>query len=129
MPELASSRAIGSVIPTTPPLDAEYATWPTWPSNAATEAVMMITPRSPSAFGVFCCMAAAAWAAHQQRADEIDFDDLAEEVAGHRAVLADELARRADAGAVDGGREPAHRAQSLRRRRPSTACSDVTSTR
>ena len=35
--------------------------------------------------------------AHQQRAHEIDFDDLAEIIAGHRALLADELARWADA--------------------------------
>ena len=40
------SRAIGSVMPTTPPLDAEYAAWPIWPSNAATDAVLTMTPRS-----------------------------------------------------------------------------------
>src|SRR5215831_3227287 len=45
------SRATGSVMPTTPPFDAEYAAWPIWPSKAATEAVLTITPRSPAAFG------------------------------------------------------------------------------
>ena len=45
---LARSRAIGSVMPTTPPFEAEYAAWPIWPSYAATDAVLMITPRSPS---------------------------------------------------------------------------------
>ncbi len=54
------SRAIGRVIPTTPPLEAEYAAWPIWPSNAATEAVFTITPRSPTAFGVPLAMAIAA---------------------------------------------------------------------
>src|ERR1700682_5044109 len=44
MPLLAKSRAIGSVMPTTPPFDAEYAAWPICPSNAATEAVVMIPP-------------------------------------------------------------------------------------
>jgi hypothetical protein len=32
MPKRASSRAIGSVMPTTPPFDAEYAACPIWPS-------------------------------------------------------------------------------------------------
>src|SRR4051812_12860471 len=44
----ARSRAIGSGMPTTPPLDALYAAWPICPSNAATDAVLTITPRSPS---------------------------------------------------------------------------------
>ena len=35
-------------MPTTPPFDAEYAACPIWPSNAATDAVLMITPRSSS---------------------------------------------------------------------------------
>ena len=48
-PHCARSRASGSVMPThAAPLEAEYASWPTWPSNAATEAVLTITPRSPS---------------------------------------------------------------------------------
>ena len=52
------SRAIGTVMPTTPPLDAEYAAWPIWPSNAATEAVLMMTPRS-SPIGSFLAMRSA----------------------------------------------------------------------
>ena len=44
--DCARSRATGSVIPATPALDAPYAAWPICPSNAATEAVLMITPRS-----------------------------------------------------------------------------------
>jgi hypothetical protein len=41
-------------------LDAEYAACPIWPSNAATDAVFIITPRSPSPFGVPFAIAAAA---------------------------------------------------------------------
>src|SRR5271169_2704085 len=48
MPTTARSRASGSVSPTTPPLDDEYATWPIWPSSAATEAVFTMAPRQPS---------------------------------------------------------------------------------
>ena len=47
-PIWASSRAIGRVIATTPPFEAEYAACPIWPSYAATEAVETMTPRSPS---------------------------------------------------------------------------------
>ncbi len=46
-------------MPTTPPLDAEYAAWPIWPSKAAAEAVLTTTPRSPST-GSVCIIAAAA---------------------------------------------------------------------
>ncbi len=46
------SRAMGSVIAATAPLLAPYATWPFWPSIAATEAQLMMTPRSPLASGV-----------------------------------------------------------------------------
>src|SRR5919198_1534128 len=48
IPARPRSRAIGSVIPTTPAFDAEYAAWPICPSKAAFEAVLTITPRSPS---------------------------------------------------------------------------------
>ncbi len=44
----ARSLAIGSVMPTSPPLAALYAAWPRCPSKAATEATLMITPRSAS---------------------------------------------------------------------------------
>ena len=60
IPKRASSRAAGSVRLAMAPLDAEYAAWPICPSNAATEAVLMITPRSPSAFASVSAMAAAA---------------------------------------------------------------------
>src|SRR3954447_13473612 len=55
----ARSRAIGNVMPTTPPFDALYAAWPICPSNAATDAVLTMTPRSPST-GSVSTMAAAA---------------------------------------------------------------------
>ena len=38
-------------MPTTPPLEAEYAAWPIWPSNAATLAMLTIAPRSPLSVG------------------------------------------------------------------------------
>ena len=41
---------MGRVMPAIPPLEAEYAAWPIWPSKAATEAVLMIAPRTPSLF-------------------------------------------------------------------------------
>src|SRR5688572_5583856 len=66
MPNMANSRAIGSVMAATAPLVAEYAAWPTWPSNAATDEVWMITPRSPSAPGAFDCMMAAAALSHRK---------------------------------------------------------------
>src|SRR3954470_20156910 len=55
----ARSRAIGSVMPTTPPFDALYAAWPICPSNAATDAVLTMTPRSPSTGSVSTIAAAA----------------------------------------------------------------------
>ena len=60
MPLRARSRAMGSVMPTTPPLDAAYAAWPICPSYAATLAVEISTPRSPVASGSFLHMASAA---------------------------------------------------------------------
>ena len=53
MPAAERSRAAVSVSATTPPFDAEYAAWPIWPSYAATDAVLTITPRSPSSSGSF----------------------------------------------------------------------------
>src|SRR5580692_5241420 len=62
MPTAARSRATGRVSPTMPPLDAEYAAWPTWPSNAATDAMLTMAPRVPSASdGCVLAIAAAAW--------------------------------------------------------------------
>jgi len=51
MPNFASSRAMGSVMPFTPALEAAYAAWPIWPSIEATEDVFTITPRSPPGSG------------------------------------------------------------------------------
>ena len=56
----ARSRATGKVMPTTPPLEEEYAACPIWPSNAASDAVLTIAPRSPSACGSTSAMAEAA---------------------------------------------------------------------
>ena len=50
--ELAQILAIGRVMEIHLLL-ALYATWPFWPSKAATEATLMIIPRSPSPFGSF----------------------------------------------------------------------------
>ena len=47
-------------MPTTPPLEEEYAAWPIWPSNAATEARLAIAPRQPSASGSLRLIAVAA---------------------------------------------------------------------
>ena len=55
----ANSRAIGRVIPATPAFEAEYEACPICPSNAATDAVEMITPRS-SPTGSVAAMAAPA---------------------------------------------------------------------
>ena len=46
-------------MPTTPPLDAEYAAWPIWPSKAATDAVLTMTPRSSSIGSVLAIRSAA----------------------------------------------------------------------
>jgi hypothetical protein len=46
-------------MPTTPPLDAEYAACPIWPSNAATEAMLTIAPRSPCSIGSVVLIAVA----------------------------------------------------------------------
>jgi len=55
----ARSRAIGNVMPATPPFEAEYAAWPTCPSKAATDAVLMITPRSSPSGSVAAIRSAA----------------------------------------------------------------------
>ncbi len=47
-------------MPTIPAFEAEYAACPIWPSNAAIEAVLMITPRSSPSPGVLPVIAAAA---------------------------------------------------------------------
>src|SRR3954471_13815454 len=60
MPDAERSRATGSVMPTTPPLDAEYDAWPIWPSKAATLARLTMAPRQPSASGSLRLIAVAA---------------------------------------------------------------------
>src|SRR4051794_14716442 len=50
--QLARSRAATKVMPWTPALDAEYDVCPICPSNAATEAVSTIAPRSPSSISL-----------------------------------------------------------------------------
>jgi hypothetical protein len=56
MPYCARSLAAGSVRPTMPPFDEEYAAWPTCPSYAAIEAVLMTTPRCPCSSGSVSAM-------------------------------------------------------------------------
>ena len=51
IPSLAKSRATGTVKPTMPLLEAAYAACPTCPYSAATLAVLIMTPRSPSGSG------------------------------------------------------------------------------
>jgi hypothetical protein len=43
-----------------PPLDEEYAAWPTCPSRAAIEAVLMMTPRWPFSSGSVAAILSAA---------------------------------------------------------------------
>jgi hypothetical protein len=47
-------------MPTMPPFDEAYATWPTWPSNAAIDAVLTMTPRWPFSSGSVCAIASEA---------------------------------------------------------------------
>ena len=75
MPNIASSRAIGSVMPATAALVAEYAAWPIWPSKAATEEVWTITPRSPSARGRVVLHDGRGRLVAQKSADEVDVHD------------------------------------------------------
>jgi hypothetical protein len=88
MPTPARSRAAGRVMPTTPPLEALYAICPIWPSNAAIEAVLTMTPRSPSSVGSFALIAAAAKRSDVERADEVDPHDGLERLQRVRAALA-----------------------------------------
>ena len=53
-----------------------------------------MTPRSPSALGALCCMMAAAALSHRKVPIEVDVHHAREEIAGHRAVLAEHAARR-----------------------------------
>jgi hypothetical protein len=57
----------------------EYASWPTWPSKAATDAVLSITPRSPSASaGQLRACGRPNRRAGVVAADQVDLDDALE---------------------------------------------------
>jgi hypothetical protein len=102
MPTAARSRAAVRVRATTPPFDAEYAACPIWPSNAAIDAVLTMTPRSPSSSGSPARYAGRSEAQHIERADEVDLDDLAERLEVVRcAVAVHRPLRPADARAMN----------------------------
>ena len=65
------------------------------------DAVLTMTPRSPSVAGFFFGDGRGGEADHVESADEIDVDGLCEGVEAMRAVAADDFFRRRDAGAVD----------------------------
>lgn len=60
IPRALSSRAIGSVIPTTAALEAATAVSPISPSNALESAVLIIKPRCLFSFGSFFDISSAA---------------------------------------------------------------------
>ena len=95
----ASSLAIGSVIPTTPPLEAEYAACPICPSNAATDAVLTMTPRSPST-GSVAAMARAARRMTLNVPSRFTLSTRSKVRQRKRPVPPERLARRADSRAV-----------------------------
>ena len=98
------SRATGRVMPTTPPLDAEYAAWPIWPSKAATLAMFTIAPRSPSRSGSSLLISVAASRIASKvpiRLIAITFENAPRSCGGvELAVPADGALRPADAGGV-----------------------------
>ena len=102
-PLRASSRATGNVSPTTPLFDAAYAACPICPSNAAIDAVLIITPRSPSASGngIEPAHFSGGEPDHVERADQIDLDHAVECVQRHWPIAADHPSRGADAGTID----------------------------
>ena len=95
----ASSRAIGSVMAATPPLEAAYAGWLICPSNAATEAVPMMTPRSPS-MGSVAAIAAAARRITLKVPTRLIRTTRSKSASGNRPDLPN-LSGRCDPGAVD----------------------------
>ena len=100
-PIRANSRAIGSVIATIPPFEAEYAACPICPSNAATDAVLTMTPRSPPEFGSFCGHGRGCETDDVERADEIHADDPLEMRERLNAIFRQHPLGRRDAGGVD----------------------------
>ena len=84
-----------------PPFDAAYAGWPIWPSNAAIDAVLMMTPRSPLGSGVFCAMAAAASRITLKVPTRLTRIGLLEQIERMRAVFSQHLRGRPDARGID----------------------------
>src|SRR6185295_18821073 len=82
MPLRARSRAIGSVMPTTPPLLAAYAAWSIWPSKAATLA---------GGLGLVLAHRLGSEPDHVEAADQVDRHDLGKQLERMRAVLAHRL--------------------------------------
>ena len=69
---------MGSVMPTMPPFDAEYAAWPICPSKAATDAVLTMTPRSPDGARLVVLHRRGRQPDDVEGADQIDLDDVPE---------------------------------------------------
>ena len=67
--------------------DAAYATCPIWPSNAATEAVLTITPRSPSLGRLVLRSSRRGEPDHVERADEVDARPPREQRRGRAAAV------------------------------------------
>ena len=101
-------------MPTTPPLDAEYAAWPIWPSNAATEAVLMMTPRS-SPIGSFLAMRSADRRSTLNVPIRLTSTTFLKASSGNGPVLAQRLGGIADAGAVDVDAQRTHRLGDIER--------------
>ncbi len=64
-------------MPTTPPFDAEYEACPICPSNAATDAMLTMAPRSPLSSGSVWLIAVAAMRMQSNVPIEVDGDHLA----------------------------------------------------
>ncbi len=111
-------------MPTTPPLDAEYAAWPIWPSNAATDAVLTMTPRS-SPSGSVLAMRSAASRSTLNVPIRLTSTTFVEPVQRERPVLAERLDRVADAGAVDVDAQRAHLLGDIERRPTPARVGDV----
>ncbi len=91
---------------TTPPFEAEYAAWPICPSKAATDAVLTMTPRSPSASGSLFCIAVRCQTDGVEGADDVDLKHLGEAVEIVGRVFADDLLGNRDARAIHQDAQP-----------------------
>ena len=85
-----------------PLFDAAYAACPIWPSKAATDAVLMITPRSPLAPRRIILHRCRRQTQNVEGADKIDADNLAKIGQRKRPIFADDLSGRGNTGTVDG---------------------------